>query len=182
MMCHPFLHGVVIPGPETGNGATEMSLASALSRRSFVGRCAAALSGALAIVFGRTSLAQQFERGSGGNSNRGNSPVQQFGRDSSGRHGGGVTTQAVGEEGGWSFRPPGGVTTYALGEEGSGYYPPRYNYPPRYHYPPRYTYPPRQVTTYALGEEGGYYDYPPRRDVTTYALGEEGGGYYFYQR
>lgn len=70
------------------------------------------------------------------------------------------TTQALGEEGG--SRPPPRYTTFALGEEGGGYRPPM-NRPP----PPRYT-------TFALGEEGG--SYPPPRDsrYTTYALGEEG--------
>jgi hypothetical protein len=73
------------------------------------------------------------------------------------------------------------MTTQALGEEG-GYYP-----PPRYRQP-RYRQP---VTTYALGEESGrrdspppYYRYPqpprrpPHRDpnrYTTFALGEEAG-------
>jgi hypothetical protein len=70
------------------------------------------------------------------------------------------TTQALGEEGG--NRPPPRYTTYALGEEGSGYRPPA-NRPS----PPRYT-------TFAMGEEGGGYPPPREPRYTTFALGEEG--------
>ena len=72
----------------------------------------------------------------------------------------GVTTQALGEEGG--NRPS--YTTKAMGEEGGRYT----------------TYATGEeggVTTYALGEEGGPYYRPappPPTTVTTYAIGEEG--------
>jgi hypothetical protein len=114
-------------------------------RRGFLTVLIAGASAAAALVAARPAMAQRgrtrFNRG-------------QFG----------VTTQALGEEGG--SRPQymtkamgeegGRYTTYATGEEGGG-----------------------SVTTYALGEEGGTYyrPAPPRPSggtVTTFAIGEEG--------
>jgi hypothetical protein len=62
---------------------------------------------------------------------------------------GGITTQALGEEGGGGTKPS--VTTKALGEEGGTK--------------------PGPITTMAVGEEGGTKPGP----VTTMAVGEEGG-------
>ena len=103
-------------------------------RRGFLAVLMAGAGAAMALVTARPALAQ-----------RGRT------RFNKGQYG--VTTQALGEEGG--SRPrymtyAGGeqglpVTTQAMGEEGGRY------------------------TTYATGEEGG---------MTTYALGEEGGVYY----
>lgn len=78
--------------------------------------------------------------------------------------GGGMTTQALGEEGG-GYRPPGGsYTTYALGEEGG----------PGYYRPPQYYYRPGSRSYYPWQPRG--YDGRPTRPgtVTTFALGEEG--------
>ena len=90
-----------------------------------------------------------------------------FAQGEEGGVGGGVTTQAVGEEGGGGMMTSqavgeegggggtsaavfeeggGGATTFAMGEEGGG-----------------------GVTTQAVGEEGG-------GGATTFAMGEEGGG------
>lgn len=104
-------------------------------RRGFLSWLTAGAGAALALVAVRPAAAQR-------------------GRSRFNRGGYGVTTRALGEEGG--SRPP-RYTTYALGEEGGRY------------------------TTQALGEEGGRYTtYATGEEggVTTYALGEEGGTYY----
>src|SRR5688572_8190870 len=143
MMRHPF-HGVAGPAAaEFLQPQTPQKSSRGIGRRSFFGHALAAVAGAGAFLFARSATAQTgWDAGGGIGFPEG--PALQGG------YGGGlaprpsgqtVTTDALGEEGGYYPRPrpqPGRVTTYALGEEG-GYYYRR----------------PRRYTTYALGEEGG---------------------------
>lgn len=163
MMRHPF-HGVV--GPDTDDsamndsGLIQQSLDAPgrdMGRRGFFGHALAAIAGAGAFLFTRSSTAQTGWEAGGGIGFPEGGALQ-------GGYGGGIRSPGSGG---------GTVTTYALGEEGGGYY---YYYPPR-----RWRPPPGRVTTYALGEEGGgyYYRRPRYPRYTTYALGEEGGGYYY---
>jgi hypothetical protein len=152
---HPF-RGIVA----AANGDKHPTPAPLVNeRRGFLAQLLAGLVGLVAVLWGGSAAASQYYRRPG-----------QVTTQALGEEGGYrppyrpsppiYTTKALGEEGG--SRPPPRYTTYALGEEGAGYPPPR-NRPS----PPRYT-------TYALGEEGGRY--PPSREprYTTYALGEEG--------
>lgn len=134
-MAHPF-HARIEKSQTTASVSA--------NRRTFVGWATAGAAGLLALIAAKSAEAQR--------------PRTRFNRP---RYG--VTTQALGEEGG--RRPS--YTTQALGEEGGRYT----------------TYATGEeggVTTYALGEEGGnfYRPAPPPRNgggtVTTFAIGEEG--------
>jgi hypothetical protein len=122
-MQHPF-EGVMGAGPE--------KMEARPTRRSVLGR----MLGAMAALFGTAAAASA------------RAPRRPPTTLALGEEGGGITTMAWREEGGWWCPlPRGEVTTFALGEEG-GYAPP----PAR---PISPVPPSRRPTTQALGEEGG---------------------------
>jgi hypothetical protein len=149
-MRHPF-DGVTLSPVEPKNHAQPSTSRSSPDG----GSTRRSIFGALAAVFGATAgllaaprnasaqrLTTQALGEEGGGPRYRPYPPPGHGGNPPGRGRRGVTTYALGEEGG-PYPPPyrgGRVTTHALGEEGGR--------------PSR-----RRVTTFALGEEGGRYGY-----------------------